>query len=183
MHITFAQCAVCMGAICMVSSLRFCVQHAYMRPLGVIPIVVGIDEERGPQLFKIDPAGYYVGYKVCARKQMLPDLSCEASAVLHGLVCNCAHLMVKHTGRAVMPCQVCACSCLLLNLGEAHRRLRLGYMQATSAGSKDQEAENFLEKKMKGSPMSLAQAVQTAIAALQSVLSEDFKPQEIEVSL
>lgn len=40
------------------------VQHAYMRPQGVIPILVGIDEERGPQLFKVDPAGYYVGYKV-----------------------------------------------------------------------------------------------------------------------
>lgn len=38
-----------------------------------------------------------------------------------------------------------------------------------------------MEKKMKGSPMTLAQAIQTAIAALQSVLSEDFKPSEIEV--
>lgn len=38
-------------------------QHAYMRPLGVIPIIVGIDEEDGPQLYKVDPAGYFVGYK------------------------------------------------------------------------------------------------------------------------
>jgi len=30
----------------------------------VVPILVGIDEERGPQLFKVDPAGYYVGYRV-----------------------------------------------------------------------------------------------------------------------
>lgn len=29
-----------------------------------MPIIIGIDEERGPQLFKVDPAGYYVGYKV-----------------------------------------------------------------------------------------------------------------------
>lgn len=39
-------------------------QHAYMRPLAVMPIIIGIDEERGPQLYKVDPAGYYVGYKV-----------------------------------------------------------------------------------------------------------------------
>ena len=39
-------------------------QHAYMRPLAVVPILAGIDEELGPQLFKVDPAGYYVGYKV-----------------------------------------------------------------------------------------------------------------------
>lgn len=41
-------------------------QHAYMRPLGVIPIIMAVDEEKGPQLFKIDPAGYYVGYKATA---------------------------------------------------------------------------------------------------------------------
>ncbi|GAB4823213.1 hypothetical protein N2152v2_010259 [Parachlorella kessleri] len=41
-------------------------QHAYMRPLGVIPIILGIDEEKGPQLFKVDPAGYFVGYKATA---------------------------------------------------------------------------------------------------------------------
>ena len=35
-----------------------------MRPLGVMPMLFGIDEERGPQLFKVDPAGYFVGYKV-----------------------------------------------------------------------------------------------------------------------
>lgn len=39
-------------------------QHAYMRPLAVVPILAGIDEEQGPQLYKVDPAGYYVGYKV-----------------------------------------------------------------------------------------------------------------------
>jgi hypothetical protein len=45
--------------------IAICVlQHAYMRPLGVISILCGIDEELGPQLFKVDPAGYYVGYKV-----------------------------------------------------------------------------------------------------------------------
>ena len=35
-----------------------------MRPLAVVPILAGIDEEVGPPLFKVDPAGYYVGYKV-----------------------------------------------------------------------------------------------------------------------
>ena len=46
------------------SHMLFVLQHAYMRPLAVIPILIGIDEERGPQLYKVDPAGYYVGYKV-----------------------------------------------------------------------------------------------------------------------
>ena len=38
-------------------------QHAYMRPLAVMVVLVAIDDERGPSLFKCDPAGYYVGYR------------------------------------------------------------------------------------------------------------------------
>ena len=41
-------------------------QEAYMRPLCVITMLFGIDDEKGPQLFKVDPAGYYVGYKATA---------------------------------------------------------------------------------------------------------------------
>ena len=42
-------------------------QHAAMRPLGVACILAGMDEELGPQLYKCDPAGSYVGYKAtCA---------------------------------------------------------------------------------------------------------------------
>mmetsp|Transcript_8710 Transcript_8710/g.25089 ORF Transcript_8710/g.25089 Transcript_8710/m.25089 type:complete len:247 (-) Transcript_8710:71-811(-) len=93
-------------------------QHAYMRPMGVVSILCAIDEEYGPMLYKVDPAGYFVGYK------------------------------------------------------------------ATSAGTKDQEATNFLEKKLKNNPQfSFDECVQTAISALQGVLSEDFKASEIEVAV
>ena len=35
---------------------------------NIIPgmILVGIDEEKGPQLYKTDPAGYYCGFKGCS---------------------------------------------------------------------------------------------------------------------
>ncbi|GER53284.1 proteasome subunit alpha type [Striga asiatica] len=93
-------------------------QHAYMRPLGVVAMILGIDDEKGPQLFKCDPAGHFFGHK------------------------------------------------------------------ATSAGGKEQEAINFLEKKMKNDPaFSYEETVQTAISALQSVLQEDFKASEIEVGV
>lgn len=29
-------------------------------------IVIGVDEERGPQVYKCDPAGYYCGFKATA---------------------------------------------------------------------------------------------------------------------
>ena len=41
-------------------------QHAYMRPLATMCIIMGIDEERGASLYKCDPSGYYAGYKACA---------------------------------------------------------------------------------------------------------------------
>jgi hypothetical protein len=31
----------------------FVLQHAYMRPLGVISMLISVDEERGPSLFKV----------------------------------------------------------------------------------------------------------------------------------
>lgn len=41
-------------------------QHAYMRPYGVTCIFFAIDEEKGPQLYKVDPAGSYFGCKACS---------------------------------------------------------------------------------------------------------------------
>ena len=45
-------------------------QHAWMRPLGISMIMIGIDEEKGPQVFRMDPAGTAFGYKAaCAGKR------------------------------------------------------------------------------------------------------------------
>jgi 20S proteasome subunit alpha 1 len=41
-------------------------QHAYMRPYGVTMVFFAIDEEKGPQLYKVDPAGKYYGCRACA---------------------------------------------------------------------------------------------------------------------
>ncbi|KAL1529982.1 hypothetical protein AB1Y20_000909 [Prymnesium parvum] len=47
-------------------------QHANMRPLGIAMIIIGIDVEgdtKIPQLFRCDPAGYYIGYKATSAGQ------------------------------------------------------------------------------------------------------------------
>lgn len=38
-------------------------QKAMQRVFGVETIIAGIDLEKGPSLFKVDPAGYYFGFK------------------------------------------------------------------------------------------------------------------------
>jgi len=41
-------------------------QHAYMRPYGVSAMFLAMDEEKGPSLFKVDPAGHFMGQKAWA---------------------------------------------------------------------------------------------------------------------
>lgn len=46
-------------------------QEAGMRPMGAALTFIGMDQEDGtgqwhPKVFKVDPAGYYVGYGACA---------------------------------------------------------------------------------------------------------------------
>lgn len=40
--------------------------QASLRPYGLATTLISLDSEYGPQLFKCDPAGYYVGYKATA---------------------------------------------------------------------------------------------------------------------
>lgn len=91
-----------------------------MRPLGVAMTLISIDSEYGPQLYKCDPAGYYVGYK------------------------------------------------------------------ATASGPKTQEALNFLEKKLKNKEHAEGtweDVVELGISTLSSVLSVDFKKNELEIGI
>jgi len=44
-------------------------QHAFMRALAVISIFCSWDDESGAQLYRVDPAGHYLGFKACAAGQ------------------------------------------------------------------------------------------------------------------
>merc|ERR1712054_140739 len=58
----------------------------------------------------------------------------------------------------------------------------IGY-KATSAGQKEQEANNYLEKRYKAEPnpqLSYDDTVQLALACLQNVLGSDLKADDVE---
>ncbi|KAF7308723.1 Proteasome subunit alpha type [Mycena chlorophos] len=44
-------------------------QRAAMRPLGISMILIGIDPDFGPQCFKLDSAGFFVGFHATSARQ------------------------------------------------------------------------------------------------------------------
>jgi 20S proteasome subunit alpha 1 len=48
-------------------------------------ILIGPDDERGPQVFKLDPAGYFVGFKATAAGQK----QTEATNFVSDPFCDC----------------------------------------------------------------------------------------------
>jgi 20S proteasome subunit alpha 1 len=92
-------------------------QTASMRPLACTGLFIGVDDEKGPQIFKVDCAGHFLPFF------------------------------------------------------------------AVAAGPKDQEAMNFLEKRLTEMPnFTSDQVIRTAITCLGHVLGSDFKGSEIEVA-
>ncbi|KAE8681428.1 Proteasome subunit alpha type-6 [Hibiscus syriacus] len=107
-----------------------------------VAMVLSIDEEKGPQLYKCDPAGHFFWSQGSLQVDFI------------------AHLV------------------WILDFGSKCLVPEAIYY----VGSKEQEAINFLEKKMKNdSTFTYEETMQTAILALQSVLQEDFKAIEIEI--
>ena len=93
-------------------------QSASMRPLATVSIMIGVDDEKGPQVFKVDCAGHYLPFF------------------------------------------------------------------GTASGSKEQEAINFLERRVADmGEYDADQTVRTAIMCLGSVLGSDFRGSEIEVAM
>jgi len=75
-------------------------QHAYMRPFAVNLMLFSIDDEKGPQLFQCDCAGYYAGYKGCAAGAKEP----EAQNALEKIIKKKAALPESETIQQAIAC-------------------------------------------------------------------------------
>jgi 20S proteasome subunit alpha 1 len=54
--------------ICQVST-----QEAAARALACVMLFIGYDDEKGAQVFKVDPAGHYLPYKACSMGKFEPE--------------------------------------------------------------------------------------------------------------
>jgi 20S proteasome alpha/beta subunit len=169
-------------------------QAAYKRSFAGIMILGAVDDEKGPQVFKVDPAGHVLGYKVRAGG----GRSRVEAWTRGGRPVACRGM----DARAPLPI-FSSTFCLSTVNHPIHTLPRL---QATAAGSKEQEAANALEKFFKPAtstagegeaegPGAAAAApvvrrtldadetVRLAISTMQGVLSSDFKAAEIEIAV
>ena len=75
-------------------------QNVGTRPLGCSMVLIGYDEEKGPSVYKTDPAGYYCGYKAVSvgRKQV------EASCYLEKRLKRRANLECKEVIQLAISC-------------------------------------------------------------------------------
>lgn len=74
-------------------------QRAGMRPQGVALIFIGIDPERGPQAFKVDPAGYYVGFKATSAGQKQTEATNYVRPSPSSVITLTNHLIGPHSWR------------------------------------------------------------------------------------
>ena len=135
-------------------------QHAYMRPLAVVTLLCGVDEERGPLLYKSDPAGYFAGHKAAA----VGAKEVEATSALEKKV------------RAAY--------------GAPGGGLKAGAARGGAGGEADDDDDEADESAARrraaaGGPkgFSYEEALHVAVGTLQSVMGEEFKASEIEVGV
>lgn len=50
----------------MADTAQLYTQQAFMRALGCIGMYAGFNEDNQPELYRVDPAGHYMGYKACS---------------------------------------------------------------------------------------------------------------------
>jgi 20S proteasome subunit alpha 1 len=136
-------------------------------------ILIGIDEELGPQLYKCDPAGYFVGYKATAagskeqeannflekKFKTDPKLSNEETIRVHVFLFS--YITNEHTNTSS------SFSSLLKFIHSSFLFLFVSFS--------DKLSFSFVLFRLNVS--------QAAIECLQTVVNADFKPTELEVGV
>ena len=135
-------------------------QRAAMRPYGVSMILVGIDPERGPQIFKIDPAGYYVGFRATAAGVKQTEAT---------------NFLEKQFKKSSATSSTTTVGDAATTAGSAASAPAPEAASATDAAAL--EAEHI------SSNLSMEQTLDLAVNTLATVLAQDLKPSELEVAI
>ncbi|CAD6938672.1 unnamed protein product [Tilletia controversa] len=138
-------------------------QRAAMRPLGVSMILIGLDFERDddtgkakPQIFKIDPAGYFVGFRATAA-------GAKQTEAINFLEKKFKKAAVSEGGTG--PTTTTSAS------GE------------TSTGASGPADQAVSDAEAHSQSLSTQAVLELAIITLASILQQDLKPNEVEIAI
>lgn len=139
-------------------------QRAAMRPLGINMMIIGLDSdpERGPQVFKVDPAGYYVGFRA------------TAAGVKQAEAINFLEKQFKRASTSIPSIAQSASSSGGRGVSEAEGTSSSTYSLPDAAAS---EADQISKQ------LSESDVLELAVTTLSTVLAQDLKSSEIEIGI
>jgi len=146
-------------------------QQAFMRALGVSTIFIGIDEERGPQLFRSDPAGHYLGFKACAAGAKEQEAHNFLEKKVKALEARWKEKKEGKEGKEEK------------KEGKEEKK-EVKEVKETKEGKGEREVVPVLALPPSDEPaFTYKEALENAIIALQNVVGSDLKPSDIEVAV
>ncbi len=153
-------------------------QRAAMRPLGISMILVGIDADPalGPQIFKIDPAGYYTGFRATASGTKQTEASNFLEKQFKKSNLNASVAASSSSGAA----------------GAGSSGAGSGAAAAVSEGATSASATAAASSAPDAAAMEAQEisrsltrdaVLELAVQTLSTVLQQDLKPSEIEIGI
>ena len=139
-------------------------QRAAMRPLGISMILIGIDEDEniGPQIFKIDPAGYFTGFRATASGTKQTEAT---------------NFLEKQFKKSNNPSTAPAAAPGTASVSEGATSASASAAASSAPDAAAMEAEEISRS------LSRDAVLELAVQTLSTVLAQDLKPSEIEVGI
>lgn len=144
-------------------------QRAAMRPLGISMIIIGMDDDPsiGSQIFKIDPAGYYTGFRATASGTKQTEANNFLEKQFKKSNANSAGSTAAASGATG-------------GAGNVSEGATSASASAAASSAPDAAA---MEAEEVSRSLTRQAVLELAVQTLSTVLAQDLKPSEIEIGI